>query len=1273
MIEGARQLPVHHLTVRVPWHDSKWNGSICKNPCNNTSCTILKRISSNRDDAIETSIAGESIQGLTQDRYPPCIQEHATIMAPFSQSMTKLHPYSEKAEETHGHFDATPYTIPAYSAAVVPFRWMLREQIEGNARNNIPSKVDDLRFDYQEEREPDLSQNKGWKKDKKTWIQEGVNQRVILDTFSSAIKPNVSLVFFYAKRTPLLDDARRVIIGVGRIKTIGELTEYLYKSGKRPANKISGYLWERNIEHSIRPDSGEGFLLPYSELLELSEKDDNVNIGECVAFSPDDYFEQYSYGSELISQDGAIASLLSIEKAIKHIRVHLDGPWEQYFGWIDKELNRLWYARGAFPGIGAALNAFGIPHGNLLAWYLTGDVEKPIDIWKKFASVLEKPESLPEYLRDGLGEIQKAKWEKLPDDRRKLLMLLSRFCLSNDQATRWYQGTERSRAGISIDDSAILVNPYLIYELDRYQVDPIAFSIVDRGMFPPKSLRELHPLPEPSAIHEAIDKRRVRALIIQALEAAASEGHTILPEDWLINRIRDEPLQPDCPIDADTLNVIIQYLEPVIFRIKDESGKHYYQLGNYVEIGKTILETIEKRIKGASHTGEYAWIDLVNSAIDGEKRIVKISSEDEKARREKAAALSEIYRSRISVLVGSAGTGKSTLLKALCSIDDVNRGGILILAPTGKARVRLEYTTGLSGQGKTIAQFLLGLKRYDGNTGRYFLNHDAPRASAHKTVIIDECSMLTEEQLAALFDALKGVERYVLVGDPKQLPPIGAGRPYVDIVNRLKPDRINISFPRVASNYAELTISMRQQQFNENVRTDVLLASMFCGNALDAGADEVWSEVKNEATEYITLRRWDKPEQLHAMLKKEIVSHLSIDSEDDEIGFETILGANVSEYNEKTNVFFNNRYGDRAGAAEKIEDWQILSPIRSGQIGVLAINRLIQKQFRKKTIEMANVSGFSRVIPNPMGPEEIIYGDKVINIRNKGDRYVFPKKDDSYVANGDIGVVVGHRKTKARNHFPVDVEVEYASQPGFTYQYKKWEFDGQESTPPLELAYALTVHKTQGSEFGICFLIIPNPCRVLSRELLYTALTRHKDKLIILHQGDFSCLESYSSDSYSEIARRMTNLFSQSRPVEVRVKNRSIFLDENLIYRTSRGELVRSKSEWIIADKLNHAGIDYQYEQPIKLSGVERYPDFTIVDDDSGIRWYWEHNGMMDNPQYRERWQRKLDAYRKNDILPLSEGRGKNGTLLITEEGKGSGLAVSDIQNNINIILGKKS
>ena len=1280
MIQGTRVLPAQHLTVRVPWHDSGWKGTFCQGCTANTSCTVLPRIATGRDDAGELLHAGVSLEFLDRSQHPPCVDEHGTFMAKFPLSMQKIHPYSKSAKVTHGHFADTPYTIRPYSAAAIPFRWMLREQVEGNRKWGVPSLKEILQLGYQTEREPDLTVNKGWEKDKKTWVQEGTNQRIILDTFFSVAKPNESLVFFYAKRTPLMDDARRVIIGVGRVKSVSAPIEYHYVGGQKPEGNISGYLWERNIEHSIRPKDSDGFLLPYQQLLQAAEADESIDLAACTAFAPDEYFGSYSYGTEHLAHDGAISSLLAIEKAIKAMRQHLsEEPWDEHLAWIDAELNRLWEVRGAFPGLGAALNAFGFPHGNLLAWYLASQGDEKFDPWPALADVLKKPEGLPPYLRDGIGDTLRKKWEKLLRERRALLTLLARFNLSDAQALRWYQPTERTKAGIDLSDAAILANPYLVYEEDRLQVDPVAFEIVDRGVFPPESIRATFPLAEPSLLREAIDERRVRAAILLTLEEAArTEGHTYLMSTWVVQRIRDRALQPNCPLDMDTLSIMEDGLAPKIERIEVKDGLLAFQLDRYVETSTLIRTKISKRKSRKPNAGEHNWAALVDAAIDSTKDMnaakSKPSPRDVAARREKSVALEVLYKSGVSVLMGAAGTGKSTLLKALCSIQSVKNKGILLLAPTGKARVRLEQASGMAGQGKTVAQFLNGLDRYDGKTGRYFVNEHADRSAVHATVIIDECSMLTEEQLAALLDAVESVDRLVLVGDPKQLPPIGAGRPYVDIVNFLKPANIESLRTRVAGCFAELTVTMRQSAGEGDVRDDVLLAQSFSGRPLDAGADEIWQTVASGKSNFVKLVRWNKPDQLQHLLLDELKTELNLKSITDEVTFEESLGGVYSEFDGGSTVFFNTQYNDRAGASKKAEAWQILSPVKQYQAGVTAINRALQQQFRKSFLKMAAQTGWNKKIPSPAGPEGIIYGDKVINVINKSGRDTYPETDDAYVANGDIGIVTGHRKTKARNWAPYEVEVELASQPGISYKYKPWEFDSQESTPPLELAYALTVHKTQGSEFGKTFVVVPNPCRNLTREMLYTALTRQRDKIIILHQGDFRDLQHFSQEAASEINRRMTNLFVPSAPVEIKVRNKSVFLDEKLIYLTENGDLVRSKSEWIIADKLKAAGIKYQYEQPLVLDGIERLPDFTIRDEDAGTVWYWEHNGMLSDDEYRKRWERKEAAYRKAGILrlPIPEtDDGRAGTLLVTEEHEGIGLDLNTILANVKVILGR--
>ena len=126
---------------------------------------------------------------------------------------------------------------------------------------------------------------------------------------------------------------------------------------------------------------------------------------------------------------------------------------------------------------------------------------------------------------------------------------------------------------------------------------------------------------------------------------------------------------------------------------------------------------------------------------------------EERARVEKAFALKEVFESRFSVLIGAAGTGKTTLLKMLSGLKDVANGGVLLLAPTGKARVQLETKTELAGA-FTIAQFLKRYgKRFEPETGRYAVTGSADRCGNFRTVIVDECSMLTEEQLAALLAA----------------------------------------------------------------------------------------------------------------------------------------------------------------------------------------------------------------------------------------------------------------------------------------------------------------------------------------------------------------------------------------------------------------------------------------------------------------------------------------------------------------------------------------
>ena len=121
--------PLRHISIRVPWHDTGWDGRVCDNPRLNGSCLKLKRIGQDRDDAAEEAVAGRSLSDLPQEKWPCCIAERMGFMAPFEYTRIASHPYNRGPNCAHAHFAPTPLRHPAYSAAAVPFSWMLAEDM----------------------------------------------------------------------------------------------------------------------------------------------------------------------------------------------------------------------------------------------------------------------------------------------------------------------------------------------------------------------------------------------------------------------------------------------------------------------------------------------------------------------------------------------------------------------------------------------------------------------------------------------------------------------------------------------------------------------------------------------------------------------------------------------------------------------------------------------------------------------------------------------------------------------------------------------------------------------------------------------------------------------------------------------------------------------------------------------------------------------------------------------------------------------------------------
>ena len=1191
------------------------------------ACLKLKNIMENRDDAFECGMCGQCM--VEEEEKLPCIGEGGAFMSDQELHKDTVHPYKQNNPSTHGHFLPTEVVYPPYSFPARPFSWLMHPRIDELAPT--------YGINYDPGREPVLGFNS-------IWVQEAENHKAIFDYFYQDVVPDESLCIAYAKQVPFVEDNRRVIIGMGHVKRIVPAIEHKHTN----AGNLRSMIWETMVCHSIREDHKDGFVIPYQQMMEYAQNHPDFDMSSITVFAPADAFDEFSYATEHLSYDAVIDVLLSCIKAFTIINECLDDDYTNVLTWLNEQLAIVWEDRGAFPGLGVMLSAFGIQLGIPMAREIKDTFDKNRDdFWEYVDEVIKDPEP---YLSEGICKsitpiVQKT-WKALSAERKQLFQLLCRFALNLDQANTLFYENQREKKHIHCSDWEIIENPYILYEQTRLKLDDLYLSVqkVDRAVFPVPSVAEKYPLQAPSCLSSDNDERRVRAVVISILENAAVQGHTFLPCNILIDQAQNLTLEPTCPVTADMITAIESFMKPEVMKREMKDGTEYYKLLRLNAFDIEIEKRVRKRLKATKIPVDADWRKMLNEKFGG--NVGQLPELEELARNEKAAVLKVLAESRVSVLVGDAGTGKTTVLSVLCSEPSIEAGGVMLLAPTGKATVRLMESVGVNGKRFTaynVAQFLTRSKRFDWNEMRFRLSKQ-PYTDLPETVIIDEASMLTEEMFGALMEAIGTVKRIIFVGDPNQLPPIGSGKPFVDLVNLLKedlPTRSGLDTPRVCNCYGELRINRRQQK--EEERLDVNLSRCFTRTEELDDEEDIISEIVQGRSNNIQIKQWETREELENLLFETVASEIGMTDPDDQAGFDRAFGANVGDYE----TFFNKN------SAEYVDKWQIMAPVRNMPQGVVNINRLFHLKYRTHQIELSRKRGFKKCIPVAYGAEEIVYGDKVINVQNIS-KMAFPDdgKAMGYVANGEIGIACGTYKKGLKNNY---LNVCFSSQKGYTYSYDHRDFDEEAGTAGLELAYALTVHKSQGSQFNTVILVLAEPCRIISRELLYTALTRQVDKIIILYNQEAYHLMKYASELNSDIAKRFTDLFADVFPDDQGSHKPQItkvgdtFFDEKLIHKTARGELVRSKSEVIIADALFHNGLDYQYEPELILDGKVKRPDFKIIDADTGEVWYWEHCGMMSDARYAKRWHDKEKFYAKNGIE-----RGKN--LIVTEEYAGEGL-----------------
>lgn len=496
------------------------------------------------------------------------------------------------------------------------------------------------------------------------------------------------------------------------------------------------------------------------------------------------------------------------------------------------------------------------------------------------------------------------------------------------------------------------------------------------------------------------DPRRVEAGTLFELSYNLTGGHCFLPEEKLIAATaRLLQLESDEPVKQG----IARLLEADRLVRERLAGITVIYLP---ELHEAETECTRMLLDFAGHSfPEPRGLDRQIQAIAKESGI-EYSEEQTQAIREAAT-------SGLLLITGGPGTGKTTILRGILELLGQNQLRCLLAAPTGRAAKRLTEVTGEDAS--TIHRLLeAGI---DPATGKMFFARDAENPLKCDAVIVDEMSMVDVSLLYSLLQAIPTGKRLILVGDPDQLPPVGPGFPFGDMLR-------SGSLPTV-----RLTEIFRQAQ-----------KSLIVMNAHRVNQGEM-PDLKCVSSDFFFMRRTSE-EAVCTLIRDLCATRLP-----QKMGIPT-------------------------------DQIQVLSPTRKGAVGTVNLNRLLQAALNPQSPDKKERS---------YGDYQFREGDRVMQIRNNYD-ILWKKADGSAVGAGIFNGDVGRIQT-------IDPASETLT---VLFDDRLAEYDFTQ-LGELEPAYAMTVHKSQGSEYRAVILTAWNGSPyLLSRSILYTAITRARELLIIV-------------------------------------------------------------------------------------------------------------------------------------------------------------------------------
>ncbi len=1213
-------MPVSHVTLRVAWHDNKWNGRICNNPENNTYCNgfnslLSERIRKRKDESMDQEIANKGKLLSEIDYLPPCF---------WSVNLFG----SEKVKVQHDN--------PAASE-LVP----IKDILPANSMLSWPFSVSFARTD---------------KENKESGAYPKNLEEVRIPRFNSRIHEGKSIAFMYAKfSNPITEeDQQYLVVGAGiidskekasEIKHFGPASE-IDKIKKRPKSNFK-YRNFPSMNWAMRFsfDDYSTVRMPYHEYLEEAEKLDEDakdrfldNIK--VAITEPEIEWCFKYVALDIGDDEAIYILTKMRKALMTCKDDGVVPRADMQARIEKVeglLELAWSSRSYFPGFVSIsrvlLNQQDENKFPLETFYsdfkeevnepdkllesiindpATNDISKPYtsQIKELVDRLKQKGFSVEDFLKLSMLNLKPFQFQRILDGKLKL-------------PNSWFRSLDDDvkRSHETID---IINNPYLLYEDYEYwtkshddvygeELDsPIDLFKIDIAYFPHTRFRARIDL---QRTMNFIDKRRIRALVIRHLNTLENTGDCFTDAPNLQKALASYPLFYEIgseydlpanffhPINSELANHFKE--EPKKLVLAEANDTTYYYLAKVYDAEKNIEMKVSTLLAASEHKEEYPKLkEYINESVKELRKTIGESFGDEGFREEREKLYENIFAKRFYIVSGSAGSGKSyEILNIIRHLEKNEKQKYLLLAPTGKAALRLSNDSNFKNiKASTIDKFIVDVA--NGTIS-------ATELREYKNVIIDETSMvdlLKFNKLLGLFNFKEpSFKRLILIGDPNQLPAIGYGRILEDLISFLRTSK------QFQNNFIQLETNCRSE-LKEN---DVLkLAEAFKQKGeFDLELLLKFRKKETKISNGFKTRYWSNKDELYKQIEEEF-EILSAD--------EGLKGDSKSKLNQ---ILGLTEDGEIVKKKLDIENFQILTPYNGQYSGTSKINDFIQTKFKKDLKLEFRKNLFKKA-------------DKLIRTKN------YYESKNLVLSNGTMGVI---NKKSNESFF-------YESADGVSnlsfYEIRKSE---QEN---FELAYAISVHKSQGSGFNHLFLVLPARYGLLSKELVYTALTRTKKSITLFLQTN-----DEKSKNVLEIAQSRSNSASRWTSLMLDKPFRFYNLEpEKGIYVESRVELLIYHLLMTKRDVLGRDKFNFSYETKPIVGGneVNIKTDFTILCNNK--IWYWEHLGLLGQRKYTWTWENlKKVTYQKAGVWDQ---------VITTDET--NGIIPSKIEEIIDLIIQDK-